>query len=125
MEMRPLAANDPLGLKIYCENFHVFSYSDRQYGKSSKYENKVTAEKIKKRSQRLRDLSNRKRNFYLQKFIGNVQEVLFEQKKDDLWTGLTDNYIRVKVKSDLDLNNQFLPVKFESIENNSILGTLA
>jgi threonylcarbamoyladenosine tRNA methylthiotransferase MtaB len=104
--------------------FHVFSYSDRQHAKSHKHGNKVPTDKIKKRSQRMRELSSRKRNFYLQKFIGNTQEVLFEQKKNDLWTGLTDNYIRVKVKSDLDLNNQLLPVKFDRIENNTFTGTL-
>ena len=104
--------------------FHVFSYSDRQHAKSSRYDKKVPIEIIKQRSQLLRELSGRKRNLFLQKFVGETQEVLFEQKKNDLWTGLTDNYIRVKIKSDLDLNNQLLPVKFEKVENNTILGTL-
>jgi threonylcarbamoyladenosine tRNA methylthiotransferase MtaB len=104
--------------------FHVFSYSDRQHAKSSKYDDKVPAEKIKKRSQQLRELSSRKRNFYLQRFIGKEQEVLFEQKKNGLWTGLTDNYIRVKVQSERDLNNQLIPVKFEMVENQTVLGSL-
>ena len=105
--------------------FHVFSYSDRQHAKSSKYDDKVPTEKIKKRSQQLRELSRRKRNFYLQRFIGKEQEVLFEQKKNGLWTGLTDNYIRVKIQSERDLYNQLIPVKFEMVENQTVLGTLA
>ena len=105
--------------------FHVFSYSDRQHAKSSKYDDKVPTEKIKKRSQQLRELSRRKRNFYLQRFIGKEQEVLFEQKKNGLWTGLTDNYIRVKIQSERDLYNQIIPVKFKMVENQTVLGTLA
>jgi len=105
--------------------FHVFSYSDRQHAKSGNHPCKVPMEKIKARSLRLRDLSSRKRNFYLQKFVGGTHSVLFEQEKYGLWSGLTDNYIRVKVKSDLDLRNQLLPVNLVRIEDQTIIGRLA
>jgi len=105
--------------------FHVFSYSDREHSKSRKYLPKVPIDIIKLRSRRLRDLSIRKRNYYYQKFIGEEVNVLFEQKKNGLWTGLTDNYIRVKVKSELDLQNQMIPVKLEMVEKQAMVGMLA
>ena len=105
--------------------FHVFSYSDRQHSKSSKYGPKIPMEEIKARSRRLRELSHSKRNLYLQKFVGATHNVLFEQQKNSLWSGLTDNYIRVKVKSDLDLRNQLLPVNLLRIEDQTIIGKLA
>ena len=38
--------------------------------------------------------------------------VLWERELENgIWTGLTDNYIRVYSKSDEDLTNQLLPVK--------------
>jgi hypothetical protein len=42
-----------------------------------------------------------------------------------LWSGLTDNYIRVKVKSDQELRNQLLPVNLLEIESQTIIGRLA
>jgi threonylcarbamoyladenosine tRNA methylthiotransferase MtaB len=105
--------------------FHVFSYSDRDHAKSTKHGDKVPVEKIKERSRRLRELSSRKRNFYMQKFVGETQGVLFEQKKNGLWSGLTDNYIRVKVNSNLNLRNQLLAVKLRAIENQTMIGSLA
>lgn len=111
-------------LKLPFAYFHVFSYSDREHSKSRKYSSKVAVEKIKRRSQRLRELSSRKRNYYYQKFIGREVAVLFEQKKNGLWSGLTDNYIRVKVKSELNLQNQMVPVKLEQVEKQTMIGKL-
>lgn len=104
--------------------FHVFSYSDRYHAKSRNYSNKVPVENIKQRSQRLRELSYRKRSAFLQQFVDRELPVLFEQKKLGLWTGLTDNYIRVKVKSGLDLQNQLLPVKLQRVEKQTMIGIL-
>lgn len=105
--------------------FHVFSYSDREHAKSSKHGDKVPIEEIKERSRRLRELSSRKRNAYLQKFVGGTHIVLFEEEKNGLWSGLTDHYIRVKLKSGLDLKNQPLPVNLVRIENQAMMGRLA
>jgi len=104
--------------------FHVFSYSDRQQTPSSRLANKVPARLIEDRSRQLRQLGIRKRHSYLANFIGKDVSVLFEQKKDDWWHGLTDTYIRVLVKSPLNLNNQILPVRLEQIEKQSMIGSL-
>jgi threonylcarbamoyladenosine tRNA methylthiotransferase MtaB len=104
--------------------FHVFSYSERPWAKSRKLGAKVSPEIIEQRSRRLRELSDRKRRVYLQRQLGTIQTVLFEQLKRGYWIGLTDTYIRVKVKSDNDLQNQILPVQLESIEKNTIIGKL-
>ena len=104
--------------------FHVFGYSDRKIARSRKSADKVPKEEIEKRSLRLRDLSARKRRTYFERFLGRTEWVLFEQKKKDFWTGLTDTYIRVKAKSDRDLHNQFLPVRLEKIDNQSVIGMI-
>jgi threonylcarbamoyladenosine tRNA methylthiotransferase MtaB len=104
--------------------FHVFSYSDRQHAKSSRHNEKVPIEKIRMRSKRLRELSCGKKNSYLQQFLGTTYHVLFEQERNGLWSGLTDNYIRVKVKSDLDLRNRLLPVNLLEIESQTMIGKL-
>jgi threonylcarbamoyladenosine tRNA methylthiotransferase MtaB len=104
--------------------FHVFSYSDRDFNKSRKFDNKVPKNIIDSRSSRMRELSARKRRTYFEQFIGKKESVLFEQKKNGYWTGLTDTYIRVKVKSPINLKNTFATVQLEQVENQTILGTI-
>ncbi len=106
--------------------FHVFSYSERQHAKSSRIaeSEKNSRGEIARRSQRLRELSRRKRNVYFQQFVGKTELVLFEQQKNGYWTGLTDTYIRVNVNSQHDLKNRLLPVRLEQIDRQTIRGVL-
>ena len=103
---------------------HVFSYSERPWAKSRKFDGQVPKGVIEDRSRRLRELSNRKRHDYMTDQIGSLQHVLFEQQKNGWWSGLTDTYIRVKVKSEKNLQNQFLPVTLQQVENQHMTGVL-
>lgn len=102
--------------------FHVFSYSDRPVARSRKMEPKISREIIERRSQVLRELSNRKRQHYLEKQIGSVKLVLFEQQKGGWWSGLTDTYVRVKVKAAEDLRNQIRWVECKEVNKKIIVG---
>ncbi len=105
--------------------FHVFSYSDRPHSKSRQFQDKVPQTVKHQRSLILRQLSMEKRHAYFQRFVGSVQNVLFETEKDGLWSGLTDNYIRVRVPSSESLSNQLRPVKLQAIEGMTMTGVLA
>ncbi len=104
--------------------FHVFSYSERSRAKSRKLPGKVPPAEVDRRSRLLRELSARKRRTYMKRQIGKTEVVLFEQQKKDYWTGLTDTYIRVKVKSDADLQNRMLPVRLEQVDGQTMIGSL-
>ena len=104
--------------------FHVFSYSDRLHSCSKKFPQKVARESIIERSRRLRSLSVLKRQAYLGRFTGRTEQVLFEQQKDGWWTGFTDTYIRVKVKSSRNLHNQLVPVLLDRMDNQTMTGSL-
>jgi threonylcarbamoyladenosine tRNA methylthiotransferase MtaB len=104
--------------------FHVFSYSPRYMAKSRLMET-LPVEQINHRSQLLRDLSQRKRRIFHETLLGNTQTVLFEKPKGDGWqNGLTDNYVRVKVKESIDLFNEILPVRLQTIDGQAIVGEL-
>ena len=104
--------------------FHVFSYSPRYMAKSRLMET-LPVEVISKRSQILRDLSQRKRRIFQESLLGSVQNVLFEHSKNDGWqNGLTDNYVRVKVKDPRDLFNQLLPVRLKDIDGQAVIGEI-
>ena len=104
--------------------FHVFSYSDREHARSSRLHGKVPREEIERRSRKLRELSARKRRTYLESMLGREMWVLFEQKKNGYWTGLTDTYIRVKAASDRNLANRFVPVRLEKVDGQTVMGRL-
>ncbi|MCY7362782.1 MAG: radical SAM protein, partial [Ignavibacteria bacterium] len=93
---------------------HVFNYSERKNTDARLLPGKVDIRERKRRSELLRNLSNKKRFDFYTKFIGTDQSVLFESRKsDDFIEGLTTNYIRVKISSD-NTNNI---VNIDSIEN--------
>ncbi len=104
--------------------FHVFSYSERDLAKSKKLPNQISIRTIQKRSLILRKLSRHKKNEFHDKLIGNVESVLFEQKKERYWQGLTDHFVKVKVESNLDLSNELIPVQLEKINDDIMLGTV-
>ena len=104
--------------------FHVFSYSPRHMAKSRLMETQP-AQVIAERSQILRDLSQRKRRVFHESLLGSTQIVLFEHPKGDGWqNGLTDNYVRVKIKYPHDLFNQTLPVRLQAIDGQAVVGEL-
>jgi len=104
--------------------FHVFSYSQRHMAKSAGLAGKVDARVVKERSRILRDLSFRKRLMFYRSLIGSRQRVLFEQKKNGLWNGLSDNYARVFVRSDKNLENQLLQVTIKDLDGEQLRGEL-
>ncbi len=103
---------------------HVFRYSARYVAKSRSFPNPVSPKVIKKRSELLRSLGHRKRQLFMEKFIGTVQNVLWEDEHDGLWSGLTDNYLRIKALSKKSLANTFRPVYLQHIDQHCLTGQL-
>jgi threonylcarbamoyladenosine tRNA methylthiotransferase MtaB len=90
--------------------FHVFSFSQRPGTAAGGLENQVSPRAITRRRQLLAELSRAKRIAFYQRYIGRTVKVLFEVQDADLWTGLTDNFMRVGVRSQHDLSNVFRDV---------------
>jgi threonylcarbamoyladenosine tRNA methylthiotransferase MtaB len=80
---------------------------------------------VQERSRLLRELSARKKAAFYRHFLGRTLRVLFEQRNDaGLFTGFSDNYIKVGVATADTLANQLLPVSLHSVKNGLALGTL-
>lgn len=96
---------------------HVFNYSERRNTDAINFPGKVDVRERKRRSEMLRKLSDKKRFDFYSRFIGTKQSVLFEtQKEDDFVEGFTTNYIRVKAKSEMNIENTVLEAKLENLE---------
>jgi len=104
---------------------HVFSYSKRPGTAAVKKMGAVSAVTIKSRSRQLAKVSRQKRLAFSQQWIGKTMNVLFEAPtRPGIWTGLTDNYIRVGVSSSEALNNTFQPVTLTGMMGEWAVGYL-
>jgi len=103
---------------------HVFPYSPRRGTEAAHLPNSV-AEKVKKqRSQRMLALAKESAQNFSQQFLGKTMTVLWEKQTDGIWSGLTDNYIKVYTKSSDDLTNRLLPVKLAEVGEDGVWGRL-
>ena len=84
---------------------HVFTYSERLDTKALKLKPIIPLDKRADRSRRLHELSNKKRKFFYDSFIGEAKYTLFESVKNGELVGHTDNYIKIRVNGDISLVN--------------------
>lgn len=104
---------------------HVFPYSPRQETKAAQMPNQVEDRVKKQRSHRLLVLAQESALNFYQQFLGKVMTVLWEkQSGEGLWSGHTDNYIKVYTKSNKVLTNKLLPVKLVKIWRCGVWGEL-
>lgn len=104
---------------------HVFSYSPRSSARSRRLPAPVPQRVVQERSRILRDLSGRKRRVFYESLIGTRQKVLFEQKKEGHWIGVTDNYVRIRARSERHLANQWMGVDLVEIDGQAVRGVLS
>lgn len=104
--------------------FHVFTYSDRKGTTSYKLTEKVDPKEKKQRYDQINEMGKRKKRTFYEQFLNSHMDVLFENEKHGSWTGLTANYIRVRVKSTKNLQNQLFKVNLLDIENDYMTGEL-
>lgn len=117
--------------QITCENVknlnfafgHIFPYSLRPNTAAAKLEGHLEPKVIKQRAKILINIQKQNTINYLNKFIGQEVDVLFEQKKDQYWYGHTTNYLEVFVEDQgVDYTNEIKKVKLVKIDNESIFG---
>ena len=103
---------------------HVFPYSIRD-GTSAAYFDDQIDPRIK--SQRVRLLSetaDRMAREFRKSFIGDTRPVLWERTTPSdggvAWTGLTDNYLRVRTTATADLANRITPATIESVDGSTM-----
>ncbi|HMQ78955.1 MAG TPA: tRNA (N(6)-L-threonylcarbamoyladenosine(37)-C(2))-methylthiotransferase MtaB [Ignavibacteria bacterium] len=97
---------------------HVFTYSERRNTFAVTLPGRVDMSARKERSGILRELSNKKRLLFYRKNAGNKHKVLFETAKPDEYIyGFTDNYIKVRTKHSISLENTIKDFEIETADN--------
>jgi threonylcarbamoyladenosine tRNA methylthiotransferase MtaB len=89
---------------------HVFTYSERPNTTANKMAEKIPMHERSERSKMLHILSDKKRRYFYEQYIGSTRPVLWEIENDgNIMHGFTDNYIKVKKPYD--------PISVNEIEN--------
>jgi threonylcarbamoyladenosine tRNA methylthiotransferase MtaB len=104
---------------------HVFTYSQRPHTPAASYPNQVEPRIRFERSERLRNLSVKKRRAFYESFLGKTVDVLFESElRRGTQTGLTSQYVRVHVPWQHNLTNRILPVRVTAVNPDACTGYL-
>ena len=108
--------------KILPLRTHIFPYSPREGTLAFGFKQELTSQETKQRTDLLRKISIECSRKFQQQFIGKKMDLLVESRDKAMpayWQGHTDNYLKVLVKSGLDLHNQIIPIKLTdlSIDN--------
>ncbi|MBM4171444.1 MAG: tRNA (N(6)-L-threonylcarbamoyladenosine(37)-C(2))-methylthiotransferase MtaB [Ignavibacteria bacterium] len=98
---------------------HVFTYSKRPNTKAVDLSGEVNVNERKKRNNMLRILSEKKRQDFYRKMIGEKVKVLFEDENlGGFMKGFSSNYVRVKYTFREELLNQFASVIIKEVDEN-------
>ncbi len=105
---------------------HVFTYSERDNTAALQIQPVVPMGERRRRNAALRQLSDRKKRLFVERFIHSDRSVLLERgKKSGQLLGFTDNYIKVEVAAPEHLTNQILPIHLVSLSADGLaLGRL-
>jgi threonylcarbamoyladenosine tRNA methylthiotransferase MtaB len=101
---------------------HVFSFSPRPGTAAATMPGQVSAAVKKERSRQMLSLAKESARHFQQRFVGETMEVLWEKRSGGVWSGLTDNYIKVYTRNSDDLTNRILPVKLVKIYRDGVWG---
>ena len=79
---------------------HIFPYSRRPGTPAAKMAGQILNEEKESRARRAAAVAARMEQAWLEQFVEEEQEVLFEEVRDGLWRGYTTRYAEVTVQSD-------------------------
>lgn len=95
---------------------HVFTYSERENTPASDMEGIVPKAVRNERNKRLRMLSEKKRRFFYEQFVGSNRPVLWESEQEGgTMFGFTDNYIKVGIPFQPDYINKIVPTDLSQV----------
>ncbi|MDY7019055.1 MAG: tRNA (N(6)-L-threonylcarbamoyladenosine(37)-C(2))-methylthiotransferase MtaB [Chloroflexota bacterium] len=106
-------------------NIHIFPFSPRPGTQAAMLPNQVKDEVKKERTQQMLKLAWECRERFYTKFVGNILPILWEGKTDNgsgIYSGLTDNYIRVFTQSSTSLINETGSVMLAGFHNHEMWG---
>ena len=103
--------------KIHFYEMHIFQYSRREGTKAAVMEHQIPEPVKKERSNELlaleKKMSRQFREYYVGKTETALMEETFSYNGEEYYTGYTKEYVKIAVKSEKDIANQFVTGRIE------------
>ncbi len=94
----------------------------REGTKAAEMDNQVDESIKSQRSKLLIDLGNSVANEFMEKFVGKTLSVLVEtQDSENIFEGYTTNYLKVLLKSDINIKNQVVSANIKNVTNDYLV----
>jgi len=111
--------------KIAFADSHIFQYSPRPGTPAAGYDNQIDPQVKDTRSKRIMAICADSKQKFMERFLGETREVLFEQPvKNGYFEGKTANYQNVLVKTKEDLAGEYKLVLLKDIKNGNFIGEI-
>jgi threonylcarbamoyladenosine tRNA methylthiotransferase MtaB len=104
---------------------HIFPYSKRPGTPAAARKDQIPNAVKQQRAHEAAQLAARMSAQYLQLWVGQRVDVLFEQGQNGLWRGYTTRYVEVGAFSRENLHNRLRTVCVEGVEDGALRGRLA
>ena len=104
-------------------DMHIFPYSRRPGTPADKMPGQHDNATKEERSRRAIAVAEQMSYAYREKLIGTMQEVLFEEKEGQYFTGHAPNYVKVYAKGE-NLHNEIKQVRITGLYQDGLLGEL-
>jgi len=106
---------------------HVFPYSAREGTVAAKFPLHVSDLVKDTRSKAMQRLADASQQRFAAQFVGHTLNVLYEQESTEpgVWSGYSDNYIRVTTTSRENLANRIVPTRLTQVLPDGARGELA
>lgn len=111
--------------KVKLSQIHIFPFSPREGTPAAKMKEQIAPEIKEIREKALAAREKALRLAYMEQFLGQEVEVLFEKHNDGKVSGYTSNYLRVQVAGDASIENTLQTVCIKKlIDEHTLLGEL-
>lgn len=111
--------------EISFSRIHVFRFSPRKGTPAAEMPDRISKLIQEERSRIIQEIAGDTGHKFAEKFTGSTVEVLFEETKDLFWTGLSGEYLKVKVKSKDLLKNTLQKVTIQNLNGNILIGEIS
>ncbi len=101
---------------------HVFAYSKRSGTVAAGLPDQIESSQKNRRAAIMAKAAADAEKAFLKTQVGRTEKVLFEQGADGFFEGYTENYTRVRVKTEKNLTGEIHSVKILSAENDLCFG---
>ncbi len=111
--------------KVSFASAHIFQYSPREGTPAAEYPDQIEPQVKEQRSKIIDAICKKSGQKFMERFLGQTVEVLFEQPaKGGYFEGKTNNYQSVLVKSSESLSGEYRSVRLDKIKNGSYIGEI-